>query len=317
MRTITRRLPTLASLRSFEALARTLSFTGAARELGVSQAAVSRQIKALETVLSVPLIVRGGSRNVLTDAGEELYSGVHRAFEAIELAVDRISGSRGREILNVSVAPFFSAVWLTPRLVSFFRRHPEIDLRLHHAYLPMDFRREGIDIGINWGTGTWSGAKTDLVLSGDLTPVLSPALASRVRPLRHPGQLLKLPLLYEFNLDDWSAWFSKSAIAMPPVDSLRLNDSHALRRMALDSHGVALLFAELLHEDLALGRLFRPFAISINTGANYYLNYPADIDLPSKSKKFRFWIMEQIGTVQNENARGGTGWPARTRRTNV
>src|SRR5512135_639890 len=154
MRLISRRLPSLTALRSFEALARTLSFTGAARELGVSQAAVSRQIKALETALAVPLIVRSGAGNTLTDAGEELYSGVHRAFEAIELSVDRIGGSGGREILNVSVAPFFSARWLTPRLISFFRRHPDIDLRLHHAYSPADFRREGIDIGINWGSGS-------------------------------------------------------------------------------------------------------------------------------------------------------------------
>ncbi len=299
------RLPSLTSLRSFEALARTLSFTRAAQELGVSQAAVSRQIKALEVALSVPLVLRG-SKNVLTDAGEELYSGVHRAFEAIEQSVDRIGGSRGREILNVSVAPFFSAVWLTPRLVSFFKRHPDIDLRLHHSYSPMDFRREGIDIGINWGSGSWSGANTELVLAGDLTPVLSPQLAARLKPLRHPQQLLKLPLLYEFSLDDWKAWFGKSAIALAGADSMRLNDSHALRRMALDGHGVALLFAELLGEDLELGRLVRPFDIAVNTGANYYLNYPADSDLPSKSKKFRAWIGEQIAAAPKDSARGGS-----------
>jgi DNA-binding transcriptional LysR family regulator len=290
-----RRLPSLSALRSFEAVARTLSFTRAAQELGVSQAAVSRQMKALETVLSVRLVVRGGTGNVLTDAGEELYGGVHRAFEAIEQAVDRISGSQGREIINVSVAPFFSARWLTPRLISFFRRYPEIDLRLHHAYSPADFRREGIDIGINWGAGSWSGAKTELVLAGDLTPVLSPGLASKIGPLRHPNQLLKLFLLYEFNLDDWRAWFAMSDVAMPAVDCLRLNDSHALRRMAIDGHGVALLFAELVADDLGSGRLVQPFPIKVNTGANYYLNYPADIDLPSKSTKFRMWIKEQIG----------------------
>lgn len=298
MKPLGRHLPSLTALRSFEALARTLSFTRAAQELGVSQAAVSRQMRALETALSVSLMVRGGAGNVLTDAGEELYGGVHRAFQEIEQAVDRISGSRGREILNVSVAPFFSARWLTPRLISFFRRYPEIDLRLHHAYSPADFRREGIDIGINWGAGSWSGAKTDLVLAGDLTPVLSPVLAQRTGPLQRPSQLLKLPLLYEFDLDDWKAWFAVSAIAMPAVDSLRLNDSHALRRMALDGHGVALLFAELVAEDLGSGRLVQPFPIKVNTGANYYLNYPADIDLPSKSRKFRMWIMEQVGAPQ-------------------
>ncbi|MEZ5831302.1 MAG: LysR substrate-binding domain-containing protein [Dongiaceae bacterium] len=283
----------MTALRTFEAVARTLSFTKAAAELSVTQAAVSRQIKALEAALSVTLIVRGKAQNALTDAGEVLYGGIHRAFDSIEQAVDRISGSGGREILNVSVAPYFSAYWLTPRLMSFFRRHPEIDLRLHHSYQPADFRREGIDIGINWGTGLWPDAKIDLVLAGDLTAVLSPSLAARTGGLTDPRQLLRPPLYYEFDLGDWDAWFDACGVEMPAVESLRLSDSHALRRMALDGHGVALFFAEMLTDDLEAGRLIQPFATRINTGANYFLNYPSDTELPSKSRKFRRWILEQ------------------------
>jgi DNA-binding transcriptional LysR family regulator len=282
----------LTALRSFEAVARALSFTRAAAELGVTQAAISRQVKALEAALSVTLVVRGKTRNALTDAGEVLYGGIHRGFDSIEQAVDRISGSGGREILNVSVAPYFSAHWLTPRLMSFFRQHPEIDLRLHHSYHPADFRREGIDIGVNWGAGLWSGAAIDLILAGDLTPVLSPALANQVGRLT-PRQLLGLPLFYEFDLGDWKAWFDACGVAMTGVSSLRLNDSHALRRMALDGHGVALFFAGLLQDDLDAGRLVRPFKTQVNTGTNYYLNFPDDIELPSKSRKFRRWILEQ------------------------
>lgn len=289
----TRRLPSLTALRSFEAVARTLSFTRAAMELGVSQAAVSRQVKTLETALSVLLVVRGKSRNVLTDAGEQLYGGIHRGFDAIAQAVDRIAGSGGREILNVSVAPFFSAQWLTQRLVSFLRRHPEIDLRLHHSYHPADFNREGIDIGINWGTGAWPGRKVDLVLAGDLTPLLSPGLAKRAGRMDHPRRLLALPLYYEFDLSDWKAWFAASGVAMEGIDSLRLSDSHVLRRMAIDGHGVALLFAGLVQEDVAAGRLIRPFGTQVNTGGNYYLNYPADVELPSKARKFRRWVLEE------------------------
>ena len=288
-----RRLPSLTALKTFEAVARTLSFTRAAAELGVTQAAVSRQIKALETSLSVTLVVRGKAQNALTDAGEVLYGGLHRAFDSVEQAVARISGSGGREILNVSVAPYFSAYWLTPRLMSFFRRHPEIDLRLHHSYHPADFRREGIDIGINWGNGLWPGATIELILPGDLTAVLSPALAAQAGKLTHPRQLLQLPLFYEFDLGDWKSWFDACGVAMPAVDSLRLSDSHALRRMALDGHGVALFFAAMLDDDLDTGRLVRPFATEFNTGTDYYLNYPSDTELPSKSRKFRRWILEQ------------------------
>lgn len=288
-----RRLPSLTALRSFEAVARHLSFTRAADELGVTQAAISRQVKALEAALSVILVVRGKAGNSLTDAGEQLFGGIHRGFDTIVQAIERISGSGNRQILNVSVAPFFSARWLTPRLMGFLRRHPEIDLRLHHSYQPADFLREGIDIGINWGSGAWPGTAVDLVLPGDLTPMLSPALARRVGKLTEPRQLLKLPLLYEFALSDWEAWFKAGGIAMPAVDSLRLSDSHALHRMAVDGHGVALFFAGLADEDLAAGRLLRPFAAQVNTGASYYLNYPAERELPSKVRKFRAWILQE------------------------
>src|SRR3954451_2952552 len=163
------RLPSLTALRAFEAVARTLSFTNAARELGVSQAAVSRQIRLLEEGLAVTLVTRGAAGNTLTASGEILFDGTYRGFASIGQAVERIGGSAGREILNVSVAPFFSSVWLTPRLMDFYRRHPGIELRLHHSYQPADHRREGIDLGINWGSGNWPGVKKELVLDGALT----------------------------------------------------------------------------------------------------------------------------------------------------
>jgi len=290
-----RRLPSLTALRAFEAVARTLSFTKAARELGVTQAAVSRQIKSLEERLSVPLIVRGATRNVLTDAGEILFSGSYRAFEEIDRAVGQISGSAGREILNVSVAPFFSARWLTPRLMSFFQRHPTIDVQLHHSYTPADHKREGIDIGINWGSGNWRGVKKEVVLDGSLTPVVSPGFLDRGMPLDGPSQLLDLPLFHEFDIADWALWFAQNGIQMPAqTKGLRLNDSHVLRRVALDGHGAALFFRGLIEDDLRRGRLVQPFASSVKTGYEYYLNYPADTELPAKAKAFRRWIFEQV-----------------------
>jgi len=104
-----RRFPSLSALKTFESVARTLSFTKAARELGVTQAAVSRQVKALEEELAVQLVARRPKGNVLTDAGEILFSGLHQAFGTIEQSVAKITGSGDREILNVNVAPFFSA----------------------------------------------------------------------------------------------------------------------------------------------------------------------------------------------------------------
>jgi DNA-binding transcriptional LysR family regulator len=295
METMPRRLPSLSALRAFEAVARTLSFTKAAEELGVTQAAVSRQVKALEEHLAVRLVNRGPGRNALTDSGEILFGGVYRGFHAIEQSVERITGSGAREILNVSVAPFFSARWLTPRLMTFRHRHPDIELRLHHSYHPADHRREGIDIGINWGSIHWPGVRREKVLDGSLTAVMSPALLARRGPLTRPVQMLDLTLLYEFDFKDWQLWFERAGVVpVPQVESLRLSDSHALLRAALDGHGVALFFADLVREDLDSGRLLQPFPVRAHTGYDYFLNYPETLELSSKAKAFRRWIFEEV-----------------------
>jgi DNA-binding transcriptional LysR family regulator len=291
-----RRLPSLTALRAFEAVARTLSFTKAAQELGVTQAAVSRQIRLLEEGLAVTLVTRGATRNTLTGAGEILFDGVYRGFASIGQAVERIGGSGGREILTVSVAPFFSSLWLTPRLMSFYQRHPGIDLRLHHSYQPADHRREGIDLGVNWGSGNWPGVWKELVLDGSLTPVVSPDLLTRIFPLDTPRRLLDLTLFYEFDIADWTLWLGKAGVALPKeARSFRLNDSHALRRAALDGHGVALFFRGLVEDDLRSGRLVQPFPLAVNTGFDYYLNYADGNELPAKAKAFRRWLLDEVG----------------------
>ena len=290
-----RRFPSLSALKAFESVARTLSFTKSARELGVTQAAVSRQVKALEDQLAVQLVTRQPKGNVLTDAGEILFSGLHQAFGTIEQSVAKITGSGDREILNVSVAPFFSARWLTPRMMSFFERHADIELRLHHSYRPADHKREGIDLGINWGSGDWPGVKIEKVLDGSLTPVMNPDLKAGRRPPARPSDLVDLTLFYEFDFDDWRLWFEQAGVSLNvPVKSLRLNDTHALRRAALDGHGVALLFADLVREDIETGRLIQPFPFRVHTGNDYFLNYPGDIELTRKGKAFRRWIMDEV-----------------------
>ena len=292
---LSRRLPSLTQLRSFEALARTLSFTRAADDLGVTQAAVSRQVKALEQALAVTLVARGAGGNRLTDAGAALFGSLHRAFDEIERGVEQVAGSGGRQILNVSVAPFFSARWLTPRLTGFYRAHPDIELRLHHAYEPADFRRAAIDLGINWCRDQLPGITQELVLRGDLTPVLSPALAARLVKLRRPKALAAAPLLYEFDLADWEAWFAFQGNALPPgAETIRLNDSHALLRAALDGHGVALFFHGLVQEELTAGRLVQPFATLVNRGFDYRLTWEAGRALPAKATAFRRWLRAEI-----------------------
>jgi len=278
----------------FEAVARRASFTQAADELGVTQAAVSRQIKRLEEELGVALFVRHHRAIELTIEGNRLYDAVRRGFDEIGAAADEIQTAGDTETLSVSVSPYFSSAWLTPRLPGFFRLHPRLNLRLHHSYDPPDYRQEPFDLGINWGRGRWPNIVAERVLTGTFVPLMSPRLVASGKALA-PGELLHFTLLYEFRLDHWRDWFRQVGLAMPPHPrSLRIDDSHALRQAALDGQGVALFFWGLARRDVATGKLLQPFAARLEHGEDYYLNYPRYAARKTKVKLFRRWLASEI-----------------------
>lgn len=292
-----RRLPSFAGMRAFEATARSLSFTRAAEELGVTQSAVSRQIRKLEQELGVALIERNSTGNALTSSGATLFAALRKSLDSMAQAVRAVSSAPERDVVAVSVAPFFSATWLTPRIMGFINAHPDIDLRLHHSYQPPDYRREQIDLGINWGNGKWPGVTAERVMDGSLAPVCSPEFPDGTDPLDGPERLLSQPLFYEFRKSDWTDWFKLAGVDCPGnFRATRLNDTNALRRAALEGHGVALFFHSLAAEDLALGKLVQPFDIAVDTGDHYFLNHPSDGELRAGAKTFRRWLRAELGT---------------------
>jgi DNA-binding transcriptional LysR family regulator len=290
-----RLLPPFAALRAFEAVARTLSFTRAAQELGVTQAAVSRQVRALEQELGIRLVDRHTTHNALSTSGRTLFAALRDGMDCMDAGVRAVSPRPGRTILTASVAPFFSACWLTPRIMHFIEANPAIDLRLHHSYEPPDYRRDQIDLGINWGDGRWSGVKAEQVFDGSLTPVCSPEFLRRRKLGNEPGDLLGQPLFYEFHQKDWADWFRAAGVELSgcPV-ATRINDSNALRRIALEGHGVALFFRSLMQDDLIIGRLVQPFDRVVDTGCHYFLNYPSDRELSAGGKRFRRWLLSEL-----------------------
>jgi LysR family glycine cleavage system transcriptional activator len=289
-----RRLPPLNALRMFEVVARRSSFTQAADELGVTQAAVSRQIKRLEEELGAVLFLRHYRAIELTAEGNRLYEVVRRSFEEIGVAAEEMRATGDDTMLSVSVSPYFSSAWLTPRLPGFFHLHPRIGLRLHHSYRPPDYQREAFDLGINWGNGKWPALVSERVLTGAFVPLLSPGLARR-QGLSGPAALLRLTLLYEFDLDHWRAWFRQVGVEMPSqVKSLRIDDSHALRQAALDGQGAALFFWGLVRHDIATGKLRQPFADRLEHGEDYYLNYPRHAIRKTKVRLFRKWTLSEM-----------------------
>ena len=180
--------------------------------------------------------------------------------------------------------------------MGFIEAHPAIDLRLHHAYTPPDYRREQVDLGVNWGTGDWPGVTAEKVLDGGLTPVCAPRLAARLRDENRTDAVLSLPLFYEFCEDDWRAWLRGCGGEGARVDGAsmtRIDDSHALRRVALEGHGLALFFRELAAEDLAIGRLVQPFDHVVDTGSHYFLTCPEGRELSAAAKAFRRWLFAE------------------------
>lgn len=288
-----RRLPPYASLRAFEAVAETLSFTTAAAALQVTQAAVSRQVKNLEDSLGVVLIDRLTDGNVLTPNGLKLHRGLRDGFNTIEAAIQSVSTQSYRRMLTVSVAPYFSATWLSPRIMSFIDQNPDIDLRLHHAYHPPDYRREQVDLGINWGSGRWQGVAATKFLDGSLVPVCAPTFVDRFGPFKTANAIASLPLFCEFAKEDWQLWFSKAGVQTDSLNITQIDDSHALRRVALEGHGIALFFSTLAREDIEFGRLVQPFELPIDTGNHYFLNHPLDRDLVKSAKTFQRWLLAQ------------------------
>ena len=287
-----RRLPPFAALRAFEAVSRTLSFTRAAEALGVTQAAVSRQVRALENDLGLQLIERRPGENELTREGETLSRAIRESMDTIRIAIEDITGSNRHDPLTVSVAPFFSTVRMTPKVMSFIKSNPDIDLRLHHAYTPPDYRREAVDMGINWGRGDWPGVVAEKLLDGSLCPMCTPEIARKLSA--DPERLFDHTLLYEFSFEDWRMWSVAAGFDMPAdASGVRIDDTHALLQSALSGDGIALLFPSLLGNELASGRLVQPFPNSVDTGHHYYLNYPSYRPLPPAARRFRDWLVAQ------------------------
>ncbi|HAJ20303.1 MAG TPA: transcriptional regulator, partial [Rhodospirillaceae bacterium] len=186
------RLPPLKPLPAFEAAARLLSFTEAADELFVTQAAISHQIKQLEDALGVRLFRRLNRALLLTEEGQAFAGAVRQALSQIATAADRVKRQDATGALNVSCLPSFASAWLVPRLARFRARHPEIDVRLAADYELTDFSVEDIDLAIRWGTGGYDDLFEIRMMTEEVFPVCSPRLLQdpekpldRLEDLRH------------------------------------------------------------------------------------------------------------------------------------
>lgn len=286
------RLP-LTALRSFEVAARHGSFTRAASELFISQAAISRQVRELEASIARPLFERRHRAVVLTPAGEELRQLLTASFDSIGDCLDRLRSSDEQPALIVSCEPSFASCWLMPHLADFQHLHPGIDLDIDTDRRFYEFRGGDPAIAIRHSEteSRWPRVESRPLFKTRLTPVLSPSLLRDRDTLQQPEQLLAYPLVHEERRDLWAQWFAAAGIAAPATAQrgLVFAEGGLTLQAALRGQGVALTDDRLASDALARGELIRPFGLTIPFGA-YWLVARRFATLPPSGERFVTWV---------------------------
>ncbi len=287
-----RSLPPLNALRAFEAAARHLSFTLAAEELHVTQAAVSHQVKGLEDHLGVALFRRLPRRLYLTEEGQALLPELTAGFDRLAQAVTRVGRQGQAGPLAVTLLTTFALGWLVPRLPRFQLKHPEIDVQLNTSARIVDFAREEVDCGVRHGLGNWPGVSMLRVMDSYLTPLCPPELAGR---LRRYEDLAHVPVVHALGpTDEWASWLR--AVGLPDLPLARgpaFDSTMIAVQAAMRGPAVAIGDPRFYPTELESGRLVQPFECVIpEEKAWWFVCLPAMEGRP-KIRAFRDWLIEE------------------------
>lgn len=287
----------LNGLRAFEASARHLSFTRAAIELCVTQAAVSQQVKGLEKRLGVSLFQRLPRGLKITAEGEALLPTVTNSFDQMAITLDRIEAGQVRELLFLGVVGTFAVGWLLPRLREFQKRHPFIDVRVSTNNNRVDMAAEGLDFAIRFGQGSWHGTDAFRLFEAPLSPLCTPKLAGT---LKSPADLADATLLRSYRSDEWATWFAAAGVT--PVAQVNagivFDTSLGMMEAALQGLGVALAPPSMFSRHLASGAIVQPFPVTISLG-NYWLTRLQSKPPTPAMQAFSDWMFTNIGPAQD------------------
>ena len=291
-----RHIPPLPAVRVFEAAARHENFTSAASELGMTQAAVSYQIRLLEERLGLPLFVRSKRRVSLTDAGRAAAQQVSRAFDTLDAAFARLR-SEDETMLTISTTQTFATTWFAWRLGGFQMAHPNMAVRLLTTESLTDFVTDEVDVAVRAGReAAWPGLDAELLFRVNFTPMCSPDFLARHGGRLEPADLLRLPLISPHDVW-WPHWLREAGIDVPDGairPGVRLDSQADEGNAAIAGQGLAILTPFLWRMDLAQGRLVRPFEQLSSRGYGYWLVYPEHRRNVTKIKRFREWLRSEV-----------------------
>ena len=298
-----KRYPPLNALRAFEAAAKHLSFTKAADELFVTQAAISHQIKLLEDYLHMKLFLRKNRTLLLTEEGQAYYLDVKDIFAHIHDATEKLMSKGAKGAITIGMPASFASQWLVPRINLFTTLYPDIDVRIKAVDFDENYIDESIDVAVYYGRGRWANLHSTKLQTETLTPLCSPLLLQGDKALNSLDDLAKHTLLHDASRSVWKQWLSHFKLTHINVNQGPIfSHSMLVLQAAALGQGIALGNTLLAKPDLDSGRLIAPFAESYDAKDGFYLVSEAAFADQEKITIFREWIVQQIETEEQAHA---------------
>ena len=280
----------------FEAAARHQSFTAAAKELGITQPAVSRSVRALESTLEVRLFTRSYRSVELTEEGEILFQAVSAGFARIVQTANWLH-HRAKAHVTVLTTTAFATFWIAPRLSDFQARHPDIDLRLHVSERTLELVEENASLGVRCGNGRWAGYGAALLAREDVFPVASPGFAATLAEHDDPGALAGATLIHTdvpfIPSLTWGDWFEEMKVDyVDEGKGLRLNDYVLVIQSAVAGAGIAMGWSLMVDHLIEQGLLVRVGTRRWQTERGFYLIWSNRVPLSPQAQAVRAWVLE-------------------------
>ena len=296
-------LPPFAALRAFHAAATHDRYRDAAESLGITESAISHQVRRLEEFLRTPLFDRSGKRPKLTDTGQRYLEQIEPAMRQIHAATEALLPASGRSAVRLTLPPSLAATWLIPRLGAFEREFPEIDLQLVTTTRVIDLSREQMDLSIRHGKGAWPDVEATFLLEETAMPVCAPGYLD---PLPQEPLLMALRnvrIIVSANFpDEWEEWARAHGIEPPALnDLITLDVMEQALQVAESGHGLAMGRRPVVDSWLERGRLVAPFGGADPTGAAYYLCRPAGATPTAAGQRLERWLTEKATDWRSTN----------------
>ena len=286
------RLPPLSAIRAFEAAGRHENFSRAADELGLTQAAISYQIRQLEDRIGRPLFVREKGRVRLSETGRRLLPAISGGFAGIAEAFEALR-EEDSDVLDLNAAVSFGGTWLSARIGGFQVRYPDLAVRISLANEIIDFGQRTIDAAIRGGGGVWDGLRADFLFRQHFTPICTPAFLE-ANGIARPEDLLRVERLGP-NDTLWRGWFRKAGIGAPEArQGVELDSQLQEANAMLGGSGIAMLTPLYWKADLASGRLVQPFDILYLPASAHWLVHPTHRVGVRKIERFREWLHDEL-----------------------